>query len=178
MLRRTYIRLFAGAMALWRGRAVSAATLDRPQLQALAEAVLPESLGPGAIAKIAQGFDEWVAGYRPGAEMEHGYGITRMAAKPASPLATYRSQLAGFGAGFGQLPITARRQAVSEALTAANLTALPTAPAGQHVAADLMAFWFRSAEATDVCYQRAIRRYDCRGFRTASQAPAPLPGAR
>ncbi len=59
-------------------------------------------------------------------------------------------------------------------MTAANINTLPQVPSGQHIATDLMAFWFRSAEANDYCYQRAIRRYDCRGFQTAGQQPPPL----
>ena len=109
-------------------------------------------------------------------EHHNGYGVTRMAVKSASPLATYKSQLAAFGPGFESLSLPARQQAVKDSIAAANITALPQAPTGQHIATDLMAFWFRSAEATDFCYQRSIRRYDCRGFQSAGQQPPPLKG--
>ena len=177
MLRRTYCRLIGGSASIWRSLALAAAPLlDSTRLQALAVAVLPASLGKTRVDTIANQFEVWVAGYRPGAEMEHGYGVTRMAVKSASPLATYKSQLAAFGPGFESLSLPARQQAVKDSIAAANITALPQAPTGQHIATDLMAFWFRSAEATDFCYQRSIRRYDCRGFQSAGQQPPPLKG--
>src|SRR5579871_4655683 len=65
-----------------------------PTLLELAKVVLPASLGDRKIADIAEAFSQWVRDYRPGAEMEHGYGFTRLRNKPASPAPAYLRQLA------------------------------------------------------------------------------------
>ena len=176
MFRRAWLQVVAAIPFLQRSAwaATAFGSAEQTQVQAIAEAVLPESLGAEAVAKIARSFDAWVAGYRPGADMEHGYGRTRMSTKPASPLRTYQTQLAAMGAKFASLPVAERRERLAASMTAARVTALPLAPSGQHIASDLMAFWFRSAEANDVCFARAIRRYDCRGFSTAGQQPKAI----
>jgi hypothetical protein len=60
---------------------------------------------------------------------------------------------------------------------AAKLEDLPERPEGRHVAADLMAFFFRSSEANDLCYRAAIGRDTCRGLVDSDRAPEQLPGA-
>ena len=62
------------------------------------------------------------------------------------------------------------------ALEEAHITDLPRTPDGRHVAADLMAFYFRSSDANDLCYRAAIGRDQCRGLENSEQAPAPLKG--
>ncbi len=110
MLRRTFCRLMAGGSALWHSTAIAApSSLDPAQLTALAAAVLPASLGQPRLESIARRFELWLAGYNPGAEMEHGYGFTKMAVKPPSPVETYRTQLAAFGPAFAKLPVQDRQ---------------------------------------------------------------------
>jgi hypothetical protein len=55
---------------------------------------------------------------------------------------------------------------------------MPARPAGRHVVADLMTFYYRSAEATDLCYQAAIHRFECRGLEDSTQPPPPAYGRR
>ena len=69
-----------------------------------------------------------------------------------------------------------KRQAVTAALEQARITDLPRTPDGRHIAADLMAFYFRSSDANDLCYRAAIGRDLCRGLDGSEQAPPPLKG--
>jgi hypothetical protein len=64
-----------------------------------------------------------------------------------------------------------RRAAVEAALTQAKVTALPQSPDGRHVATDLMAFYFRSSDANDLCYRAHIGRDSCRGLAGSEQEP-------
>lgn len=67
-------------------------------------------------------FDARVAGYRPGADMEHGYGRTRMSTKSASPLRTCQTQRAAMGATVASLPVAERRERLAASMTAARVT--------------------------------------------------------
>ena len=73
-----------------------------------------------------------------------------------------------------------------EVLGRRELLARPLADAGpglgapqnaDHVAAALLAHFFGSAIATDLCYGRAIRRELCRSIEGAEEEPAPLGAA-
>ncbi len=147
----------------------------RETLRALAQTVLPASLGEVALDGLADSFREWVRGYKSGAEMEHGYGSTSIRNKPSSPAATYLAQLADLErAKFNELDPAARRAAVEGALSASKIDAMPGSPAGKHVIVDLMSWYFNSPAANDLCYAAAIRREDCRGFAGGSAPPPPL----
>ncbi len=182
MLRRRFNRSLLAAVAvlpLARVRLWAQAALfpgaHAETLRALAGATLPQSLGSATLDRIAADFVRWAHGYRPGAEMEHGYGFTRMSPKGASPVLGYERQLAALGSsGFAAMPLAQQREKISAELTAAKIATLPQTPDGRHIASDLMAYWFRSSEANDLCYNAAIRREDCRGFKSAGERPAPL----
>jgi hypothetical protein len=133
-------------------------------LRSLAAIVLPTS---APIDQITAAFIRWVRDYRPGAEMEHGYGITRLRNKPPSPASAYLDQLAA-------LPTPLDAAAVQSALERARVADLPRTPGTSHVAADLMAFYFRSSDANDLCYRAAIGRDQCRSLAGSDLPPAPL----
>jgi len=167
--RRTLLRWLAaiGPLRSW------AQTADFPSeqgatLRALAVLVLPSELGPEGLERTVGAFERWVRDYRPGAEMDHGYGVTRLRSKPASPAPAYLQQLRDL-----RLPADtpARRAAVEAALEAAKITALPQTPDGRHVASDLMAFYFRSSAANDLCYRAHIGRDECRGLAGSDREP-------
>lgn len=178
MRRRTLLRWIAGqsAVPVWLSRAQSTAFPGEQAgvLRALAAVVLPAEIGPGGIDKIAGDFEQWVRDYRPGAEMDHGYGNTRLRSKPPSPAAAYAKQLADLRAELLGGDAASRRKAVETALEAARVSDIPRTPGGQHVAADLMAFYFRSSDANDLCYRAAIGRDLCRGLKGSENPPAPL----
>jgi hypothetical protein len=138
-------------------------------LRTLASVVLPAELGAAGIDSVTAGFVAWVRGYRAGAEMDHGYGFTRLRTKGASPAPAYLQQLAALRGRVDEATLTA-------ALRAANVTDLPRTPGASHVAADLMAFYFRGSDANDLCYRAAIGRDLCRGLAGSDRPPAPLKG--
>ncbi|SPE32602.1 conserved exported hypothetical protein [Candidatus Sulfopaludibacter sp. SbA3] len=164
MNRRTLLRWLA-TIPIFSRWAWAQSTED---LRALAAIVLPAELGVDGIRRVADAFAVWVRDYRPGAGMDHGYGFTRLRTKPPSPAATYLKQLQELRGG--------GRDAVLAAMEAGKITAMPMTPDGRHVASDLMAFYFRSSEANDLCYRAAIGRDQCRGLAGSDQPPAPLKG--
>jgi hypothetical protein len=145
-------------------------------LGALAAVVLPAELGAAAIDRTADAFVRWVQGYRANAEMDHGYGNTRLRSKGASPAAGYLRDLEGLRPALLSGEPDTSRQAVTSALEQAMITDLPRTPDGRHVAADLMSFYFRSSDANDLCYRAAIGRDLCRGLEGSEQAPPTLKG--
>jgi hypothetical protein len=145
-------------------------------LRSLAAAVLPAELGAAGVAKTADAFVAWVRGYRAGAEMDHGYGNTRLRSKGASPAAGYLRDLAALRPALLSGDQASRSQAVVAAMEQAKVPDLPRTPDGRHIAADLMAFYFRSSDANDLCYRAAIGRDVCRGLENSEQAPPPLKG--
>jgi hypothetical protein len=162
MRRRTVLGWFA---ALGTGRAQPAFPGDHVEhLRALARVVLPSDVDAPAVAAK---FAEWVRGYRAGAEMDHGYGFTRLRTKPALAVANYTRQLAALGP-------QPTADAVAAALKEAKVIDLPRTPDGRHVASDLMAFYFRSSDANDLCYRAAIGRDLCRGLSGSENAPKEL----
>ncbi len=115
-------------------------------------------------------------GYRAGAEMDIGYGPPRLPSKGPSPAPNYLRHLEALRQALLSGDVDSKRQAVTAALEQAKVTDLPRTPDGRHVAADLMAFYFRSSDANDLCYRAAIGRDLCRGLDGSEQAPAPLKG--
>jgi hypothetical protein len=141
----------------------------------LAATVLPESLGRAKTDTIALQFVRWVQEYRAGAEMQTGYGTTRVRYKPGSPAPRYLEQLEQLASGaLAQANLAARRAKIAEALQSANIRDLPIAPDGGHVAADLMTFYFQSPAANDLAYEAAIGKDQCRTLKNSGSMPAAL----
>jgi hypothetical protein len=139
-------------------------------LRRIAAFVLPSELGAGGSDGVATQFERYVREYRPGADTDHGYGVTRVRPKPPSPAADYMKQLAA-------MPSPLTRQAVQRALEAAGIKDLPRLPDGKNVIADLMSFYFRGSDANDLCYRAAIKRDTCRGLEGSDQPPSPMKGS-
>ena len=78
------------------------------------------------------------------------------------------------GGAWGTLDVETHRALLDEAFTKAGVHTLPPRPAGQHVIADLMAFYFRSSEANDECYRAMIQREVCRPIAITTRKPQPL----
>ena len=158
-------------------------------LHAVAATVLPASLGAARIKDVADKFVAWTRGYREGVALSHGYGHPRLVKSGASPVPGYVRQLAALEAaalrqGSGQaraqggrweaLDLETRRAILDAAFVQAGVRALPPRPIGQHVVADLMAFYFRSSEANDLAYNALINREVCRPIAITTRKPAPL----
>jgi hypothetical protein len=148
------------------------------RLSALADAVLPQEIGAEARARAVDLFAAWLREYRAGAQLDHGYGITRLRRAPSSPAGRYRAQLDDLdrraGGTFAAASLAERRRAVSEAVMANDIRTLPERPDGGHVATDLMAHFFNGPEATDLAYGRLIGRFSCRGLPGSDQRPPAL----
>ena len=91
-------------------------------------------------------------------------------------LAALAPQRGREGGRWPALDLETRRALLDAALAKAGVRGLPPRPTGQHVVADLMAFYFRSSEANDVCYSAMINREVCRPIAITTRKPAPLRG--
>ena len=184
MRRRTVLGMLAAATAWLRispataGQAPALSAGDEARLRAIADVVLPGDLGTRGRAEVVDGFLRWIRNYREGAEMDHGYGFPRLRRTAASPALRYAAQLAaldraarGRGGAFESLEVSARREVVASAIAAAKVERLPARPTGDHVATDLMAFYFNSPEANDLAYGAAIGRDQCRGLPDSDRRP-------
>jgi hypothetical protein len=173
MRRRTVLKWLASlgtAIRGWSQTTASPLGTHSATLKNLAAIVLPADLARAGTDRVADQFERYVREYGPGADTEHGYGFTRVRPKPPSPAPEYVRQLAA-------LPVPLTREAVEAALESAQIRDLPRLPDGKSVIADLMSFYFRSAEANDLCYRAAIERETCRGIAGSSKEPKPLPKA-
>ncbi len=182
MLRRTVLRLLLLGAALGpvaRRAIAQLGAVHAAELTAVAETVLPSELGIDGRARAVERFLEWLRGYHAGAQMEHGYGLTRLWRAPPSPAARYAAQFADLdrrsGGSFARAIAEARQRVVVAAIEAAGLRELPERPDGGHVATDLMALFFGSPEANDLAYRRTIGRFGCRGLAGSEQLPSERP---
>lgn len=159
-----------------------ATPLDGALLLALAQAVLPAELGASGLATTARKFSSWLGGYRGGAELLHGYGTGQLSFAAASPVGRWREQLRSLddaararnGKGFATLGIEQRQQMVRAALAGEKLASFPAPQAASHVAVALMAWYFGSSDATDLCYGVELGKNRCRPLALNPNEPAPL----
>jgi hypothetical protein len=148
----------------------------------IAEAVLPGELGPEGRREAVAAFVRWIRNYTEGADMDHGYGNTRIRSTAPSPARNDPAQLTALdeaargkgAASFAGAPLELRRAILEAAIVAAKVDRLPSRPTGAHIASDLMGHYFNSAAAEDLCYRAAIGRDTCRGLPGSEVRPAPL----
>jgi hypothetical protein len=155
-------------------------------LTAVAEVVLPASLGAAGRRDAVAAFARWVRNYREGADRGHGYGNSQLQRPTGpSPAARYPAQFAALdraatakgAATFAALSLAGRRAIVEAALNDQQaVTRLPGRPTGQNLIADFTGFWFNGADANDFCYRALIQRDACRGLDGSDRPPAPLGG--
>jgi len=161
-------RTFTGLLALLRLKAQP----RQEELRDLASVVLPASLGRLRTDKIADDFASWLRDYKAGAEVSSGYGNLRTQVIGPNPAAHYAEQLNQLG--LAKLGADARRAVVEKALADAKIDRIPQRPNGRHVAADLLAFFYGSADGEDSLYGVAIKRDDCRGLANSGKRPERL----
>jgi hypothetical protein len=187
MRRRTFFKSIGSNLALllvpkwWRPALAATPASQSPSLQDLAMVVLPESLGPKRIAEITVAFETWISQYPAGADGGYGYGNPKPTVLGPNPSPHYGDQLkqldasaAGGSGGFSSAGMQAKRAIVQAALTQAGVTSIPPRPNGQHVATDLMSYFYSSSDGKDFCYGVAIRESDCRGLASSGQRPPSL----
>ena len=150
-------------------------------LRALGDVVLPSVLGHDGKAKAVAAFVAWVKGYREHAELTHGYGTSRIRYSGPTPATRWTAQLDAlesaareqFRAGFASLSATRRELLVRDALAALRLDRMPDVADADHVVVGLLAHFYGSSDATDLCYRAAIGRERCRPLGHSARHPLP-----
>jgi hypothetical protein len=158
------------------------AGLSTAMVRSLAEAELPGELGDDGFARVSRGFTQWVAGYRPGVELVHPYGSAEIRQTGASPAARWRAQLAALDRearqkhrrAFSALTRVQRRELVAAALSAERTNRMPDPLDANHVGMALIAWYFATPDAVDLCYNARIGRNQCRPLVNAPRQPLPL----
>ena len=142
-----------------------------------------EDLTESEISEQVESFQSWIAGFRPVAEQNLPYLVTDVIPYgPPHPGPQWQSQLDALELesrkrhqkGFADLEPAVQETILRRQLPSLLPTALPRTSEAPHVAIALMAHFFRSSRADDLCYASAIGRQTCRGLDTAAEKPRPL----
>lgn len=196
MEKRNPVSLERRTLLQWLGSAAASLPLLRVSLHAdeltadqvlvlrdVAATVLPSAIGARGQDQAVDQFLLWIRDYKEGVPLSHGYGNPRLVRTGPSPAPGYAKQIAALqqtarerGGRFGILPPETRRAILDEAFRAANVQNLPGRPDGKHVVADLMAHYFRSSAANDLCYNSRIGRNTNRAIQVTTVRPRPLAG--
>ncbi|HEV8599175.1 MAG TPA: hypothetical protein VGQ69_07415 [Gemmatimonadales bacterium] len=161
---------------------LAVAELDPRLLRALGAAVLPTELGERGLERAVAGFERWLAGYREGVELVHGYGTAEIRYSGPSPALRWSTQLRELdaaavrqrGRSFAKLELAERQALVRGTLEGQRLGAMPAIDRAAHVSLGLLAFFYESPEATDLCYQARIGSNGCRPLADSERRPLPL----
>ena len=158
--------------------------LPAETLRAVAEAVLPDDLGDDGRERAVRAFERWSDGLEPVAELSHPYLVPEIRYSGPDPRPGWAAQLEGlekecgsrYGTSLSDLDVPGRRELLARPLREAG-PGLGAPQNADHVAPALVAHFFGSAIATDLCYGRAIRKELCRTIEGAEAEPAPLGAA-
>ena len=151
-------------------------------VHALAEVMLPSELGPVGVGAATRNFQRWIAGYREGAELLHGYGTSALERSGPTPATRWAAQLDALDAmarkagarTFAALPLEERREMVRAELTALKADRIPAVGRAPHVALALLAHWYGTPDAIDRCYEARIGKETCRPLAASTRKPLPL----
>ena len=156
-----------------------AATLPQAPLRAVADVVLPSgALGEDGMAAAVRGFMDWVEGFEAAAELDHPYLTGQLRYGLPHPGPRWGAQLTAMdlesqarsGLAFAELGEDERRGVVERALRGGS--SLPGSPAqADHVALGLLAWFYRTSPANDLCYRADVGRHLCRSTATAVEEP-------
>jgi len=176
-----------GAVVVRRAHALSVSALSgtgapSATLRALGDVVLPSELAATGIDRAVTAFKGWMTGYREHAELTHGYGTSRIRYSGPTPVTRWTSQLDAldaaarktFSAPFASISLERREEIVRAVLAGAKLDRIPAVGDADHVAVALLAHFYGSSAATDLCYGAAIGREQCRPLAQSSREPLPV----
>lgn len=156
--------------------------LASPLLDAVGEAVLPDSLGADGRARAVAAFVSWASGYDPVAQEMLGYGYAEVRYLPADPVPGWRAQLDALdrlaqkrGTPFVALSVAERRTVIERALGGNTRPSLPAPLMAPHVVLALLSHWASSPEAWDLALGARVQRERCRTLETTTAAPPALP---
>lgn len=157
-------------------------SLDQDLLRAVGQSVLPGELDLSGRDRVLAGFLAWLKEYRPEAELDHGYGTSEIRQTPSHPAPRWASQLRALALeafrrhrrAFGELSDEERQALIRSQISGDRFEDLPPAAEARHVAVGLLAFYYASPEATDLCYQAEVGKDTCRDLDDSRQEPAPI----
>lgn len=161
----------------------SESALPPRTLAAVGRLVLPSTeLGEAGVDRVLQGFQKWLDELQPVAELAHVYIYTdEIQYGPAHPGPLFRAQLEALelladqdkGASFTELSREEQEEILRRQLPRDLPAGLPDAARAPHVAVGLLAYFYDTSEANDLCYQAAIESQTCRGLESSSSEPEP-----
>ena len=155
--------------------------LPADTLRAVAEAVLPAELGGERRERAVAAFEQWSEGLEPVAELSHPYLVPEIRYSGPDPRPGWAAQLEGLdketvsrhGVSFDAIDLPVRRELLARPLGQAG-PSLGSPASADHIAVALMAHFFASPVATDLCHGRVIGKQQCRGLEGAGAEPAVL----
>lgn len=150
-------------------------------LRAVADAVLPAELGADGRERAVAAFERWSDGLEPVAELAHPYLVPETRYSGPDPRPGWVAQLQGLekecharhGKLLTDLDTAGRRKLLARGVGQAG-PGLGAPASANHIAVALMAHFFASPAATDMCYGRTIAKQQCRGLDGAVAEPAAL----
>ena len=161
--------------------AVEASTkLDAALLGALGVAVLPiADLGTDGLSRAIRGFQEWLDGYEPVAELNHGYFSGEIRYTGPDPGPRWQAQLEALDAearkrhdaGLTELGLADQQELLARHIGREGANGLPGPARADHVAVGLLAWFYATPGANDLCYRAAIRKQECRGLEGVDRPP-------
>lgn len=168
------------------GETVVAGPLDRDDLMALAAALLPDEVDARERETVVDDLLAWLRDYHADAEMDHGYGFTRLRFTPPSPEPEWAADLESLRQAARQrhaselrdLDTDQVREIVAAALGDAGSERpdLPARTGADHVGLAVLASYYDSPGAADRAYGVNIRREICRGVFTDVEEIPPYVG--
>lgn len=159
----------------------------RPEtLRAVAEVTLPTgALGAEGTESAVLEFEAWVEEFEAAAELDHPYLTGDLRYGPPHPGPRWAAQLEALdleseqrsGVRFAGLPPEQRLAIVEDQVRSERSASLPRSPAlADGVAAGLLAWFYGTSRANDLCYQAEVGRHLCRGTESLPEEPTPLGG--
>ncbi len=169
------------------GEASGAEPISLPAhtLRNIAEAVLPAELGDEGRERAVNAFERWSDGLEPVAELAHPYLVPETRYSGPDPRPGWAAQLRGLekecrarhGTPLAGIDVAGRRKLLARGVGQAG-SGLGSPANANHIAVALVAHFFASPAATDMCYRRTIAKQQCRGLDGAAAEPAALGAAQ
>ncbi|MGH7696430.1 MAG: hypothetical protein ACRENH_15700 [Gemmatimonadaceae bacterium] len=177
------VRALGRRLAL--GGARQRAIPSQASIRALGAAILPSEMGQARLEIASDAFRRWMNGYREGAELLHPYGSPRIGYAGPSPVPKWTTQLNALdraardkhAKAFAALSVNERQALVRDAISDFKGERLPNVGAAPHIALGMLAHFYGSSDATDLCYRARIGHNKCRPLAQNGRKPLPLADA-
>ena len=152
-------------------------------LHSVGEAVLPRELSADGMERAIARFQQWLREYTPGAELLHGYGTGEIRRAPDDPTGRWNDDLAALetqartqaSVAFVDLDVATRQAVIRSAIADDRLNRLRDPAGARHVVVGLLAHFYETPDAANLCYRAAIDPFACRPLADAANRPVPQP---